>query len=240
MLIQLIVIQILTFLGLIFGLKFLFSRHLNSAIKRLNELQEEALVKEAEVRKELERAQEERAAEVEKGKEEARRIVEEAKKEAEGLRLKIETDAKSESNKIVEFGQGELEKLKENLLQNVNEQALNLAIELINYAFTQKGKVDLQHELMQELISEIGSLAKEKFSITPTSKFKIISSVKLSSEEKKHVENILSEKVGRQVSLEEEIDPGLITGFIIQIDELVIDGSLKNKLNKLIPYLKNK
>lgn len=242
MVIQLIVIQILTFLGLIFSLRFLFYRHLNFALKRLNELQEEALVKEAEVKNELDRARKERAAEIEKGRQEAKRIIEEAKREIDLLRLKADEEAKEESHKIIEFGQGELEKLRENLLLEVDNHALNLAIELINYTFTQKGKVDLQHELMEELITEIESLGKEKFNIgpSPSSKIKVISSVSLTSEQKGHLENALSAKIACPVSLEEEIDPGLITGFVIKIDELVIDGSLKNKLNKLIPYLKKK
>jgi len=236
MLIQLLIIQIVTFIALILVLRMLFSRHLNSALKRLRELQEEALVKEAQVKEELERAKEERLAEVEKGRLEAKKLIETTKKESEGLRSKIEEEAKQESQKIITYGKEELEKLRQELISNIKTQAIKLSMEMIKYTFTEKGVDNLQHQLLEELIAEIEKIDQEKFSVK-TDKARVLSSLPLTDAQKLHLKNVLTAKLGYSVVIEEKIDPEIISGFIIQLDEFIIDGSLKNKLSKAIPYL---
>src|SRR5437762_1321314 len=61
---QLVLIQGVTFVALVVGLRWLFSRQLKVALKRLQALQEEAMVKEAELKEELQRAKEEREEEI--------------------------------------------------------------------------------------------------------------------------------------------------------------------------------
>jgi F0F1-type ATP synthase delta subunit len=236
MLIQLLLIQIGTFIALILVLRLLFYRHLNSALRRLKASQEEAFIKEAQIKEELERAKQERLAEVEKGKLEAKRLIEVAKKDAEVLRYKIEEEAKEESEKIVAYGKEQLETLRQELLSNIKTQALKLSMEMIKYTLTEKGKENLQHQLMEELIAEIEKLDREKFTVK-TDKVRVSSSFNLSEMERSRLNDAFAAKLGYPVTLEEKIDSEIISGLVIQMDEFVIDGSLKNKLSKVIPYL---
>lgn len=235
---QLVLIQVITFVGLILGLRMLFYRQLNAALQRLQTLQEEALVKEAQLKEELRRAQQERAAEVEKGRQEARRLLELAKQEAETLRVNAEQQAKRESEKILTRGREELEKTQANLFAKIELDAIGLSTELVKYTFTQEDKEDFQHHLIAELIDEIGRLGKERFSVK-TNAATVSSSFSLTAEERHHLRKALSEKLDTEVTVEEHIDPELITGLVIQIGSLIIDGSLKNKLRKAIPLLRN-
>ncbi|MFH1128195.1 MAG: F0F1 ATP synthase subunit delta [Candidatus Omnitrophota bacterium] len=237
MLIQLLVIQLTTFIILILVLRVLFYRHLNSALKRLRELQEEALAKEANIKDELDRLKLVKLAEVEKGKLEAKRIMENAKKQAEVLRVKLEEDAKQESQKIITLGKEMVEKSQKSLAANIEMRALNLAQEMIKYTFSEKGIEFLQHLLMDELITEIENLDKEKVSVK-SGRAKVVSSAALSEEEKARLKKTLSSNLGYELVIEETIDPALVTGLVIQIGEFVIDGSLSNKLKKAIPYIK--
>ncbi|UCD15156.1 MAG: F0F1 ATP synthase subunit delta [Candidatus Omnitrophota bacterium] len=237
--IRLILIQVGTFAALIIALRLLFYQHLNSALRRLKKLQEEALIKEENLRDELERAKQERIAEVERGKREAKALIEKAKKEVEVIRSKTEDRAKEERRKTLLYGKEEVEKLRQNLLADIEKQAVGLSVEMIKYVFTEKGRDILQHQLAEELIEEMAALDKRNFSVK-ANKVKVITSFPLSKEEKLKLKKILTAKIGSDVVLTEEVDQDLISGIIVRIGEFVIDGSLQNKIQKVIPFIKGK
>ena len=64
-------------------------------------------------------------------------------------------------------------------------------------------------------------------------KGKLISSKKLSENEKKKIENDLSKDFKSSLSLDYIYDPGLIAGLVIQIGSIMVDTSIKTKLKKL-------
>jgi len=239
MLTQLILIQVAAFIILIVVLRILFYRHLSSALIRLRELQEEALAKEAKIKEELNRLKLVKLAEVDKGRLEAKRLMEDAKKQSEALRDKLEDDARNESQKIIAQGKEIVEKMQKNLAATIELRALNLAMEMIRYTFTEKGIEGLQHQLMEELVMDIENLDKDRVSVK-SGRAKVISSSPLTEEEKERIKKALSSNLGYELIIEETIDQALVTGFIIQIGEFVIDGSLRNKLQKAIPYIKNR
>ena len=64
-------------------------------------------------------------------------------------------------------------------------------------------------------------------------KIKIVSSKKLSDEEKKMIQKELSEDFKSSISVNYEHNPELIAGLTIQIGSTMIDTSIKSKLKKL-------
>lgn len=237
MLSQLIVLQVITFIAIAIFLKIIFSRHLNSALKRLKALQEENIVRENQLKEELEQARKDRAAEVEKGRLEAKALIDQAKKDVEALKTSAEDDARQQGKRIFAHGQEELDKIKMKMVSDIESKALQAAVELISYTFNEKGKEDLQHQFIDELIEEIEDIGKDKFSVK-TNKARILTTFPLSDKEKERLKKVLSAKMGSSVNISEEIKPELITGLIIQLDALEIDGSLKNRLRKALPLLK--
>lgn len=238
-LVQLILVQVSFIIVIIFILRMIFSRHLNAALRRLKNLHEEALIKEAQLKEELEKAKQEKLAEVEKGKQQAKRIVEEAKKEAEALGSTLEEHAKEGAQKILTRGKEELEKLKVNLMSEIELEAINLSTEMIRYTFSEEGKENLQRQLIDEIIQEISVIDKDRFTVD-TDRVKVTTSFPLTEKEKQDLGKVLAGKKNSKLILEEQIDKELITGLVIEMGALVIDGSLKNKLRKVIPHLKGK
>ena len=236
MIIQIIVIQILTFIALVFFLRVLFQRHLNAALGRLKELQEQAQIKESQLEEELRKARDERAAEVEKGIVDAQAIIESAQKEAEALRVKAEEQGKEEIHKVTLHQKDELEKQRQAMLAEMEERAVSLSTEIIRYTFSEKGKQNLQHELILELILEIEKVSRDKFP-AQVQAVEVISPLPLRPEELQHLQKALADKTGSAVTLSEQTDPHLITGLVVKIGNFVIDGSLKNKMHKAIPFL---
>ena len=64
-------------------------------------------------------------------------------------------------------------------------------------------------------------------------KAKLVSSKKLSPEEKKKIQNALSKDFKSSLNIDYEYDPDLIGGLIIQIGSVMVDTSIKTKLKKL-------
>lgn len=66
---------------------------------------------------------------------------------------------------------------------------------------------------------------------------KVISAMDLDSEQEEALKKALSKKLNREVSLSVHIDDSLLGGAIIQAGDLVIDGSVRGKLDKLAARL---
>ena len=65
------------------------------------------------------------------------------------------------------------------------------------------------------------------------------SSVKLSDEKIKKLEEKLSQQTGKTVEIENRIDESLLGGVMIKFNDVVVDGTLKGKLKSLEGVLKN-
>ncbi|RUR08520.1 F0F1 ATP synthase subunit delta [Legionella sp. km772] len=61
----------------------------------------------------------------------------------------------------------------------------------------------------------------------------VISYSELSSVQQQHLMDALSKRLQRNVSLKISIDPSLLGGAVVRAGDLVIDGSVRGKLNKL-------
>lgn len=239
MIIQIIIIQVLTFAALLFVLRILFHRQLSIALTRLRTLHEENVKKEAELKKELELIKQQRDQEIAQAKQEAANIIKEARVRSERLASEMQTQAAQAAKSVLDQGNVKVEFLKNEILNKEYADALNLARGAFEAVFTDLSKDKLSHMLVAELIEEIQKLDKTRFTVS-SDKVKIISALQLSDEERSRLKAILSEKTGFSVSLEEVIDTGIIAGLIIQIDVLTIDGSLRNKLEKAFVFLKSR
>ena len=239
MLLNLLIIQTITFVGIFFLLRFLFSRHLNAALARLNTLHEENLVKEQQLVEEIKRAKDEGDAEIKRAKDEASLIIEEARNEGVRLRMDLEDQAKIQVTKIIADGNIEAERSKEKYLKETEAHSLDLAMQLVEQLLSEKEKENMQQEFISEIISEIAKLSKDQFSIV-SDKVRVSSSQLLRKDQKENLQLVLKEKTGRDMLFEEILKKDLIGGLIVEIGGLVIDGTLKNKLQRILPTFKKK
>jgi F-type H+-transporting ATPase subunit delta len=61
----------------------------------------------------------------------------------------------------------------------------------------------------------------------------VISSTELSASQREKIVQALSKRLQRKVSLQEVVDASLIGGAMIRAGDLVIDGTVRGKLNTL-------
>jgi len=83
----------------------------------------------------------------------------------------------------------------------------------------------------------LGKIIESFISLVSTSKgelkAKLVSSKKLSIEEKKNIQLELSKDFKSPLNIDYEYDPDLVAGLIIQVGSVMVDTSIKTKLKKL-------
>jgi F-type H+-transporting ATPase subunit delta len=82
---------------------------------------------------------------------------------------------------------------------------------------------------------EFGRLADEDAGLTTA---RVVSASPLDERRRDRLRRALSERTGREVRLEVEVDPSLIGGAVAQVGDLVFDGSLRTQLSALRATLK--
>lgn len=89
-----------------------------------------------------------------------------------------------------------------------------------------KNRINILHVICEDFLD----LVNEKKGIV---KANVKTALEISDEQKKSIENILKKLSQREVSAEYKIDPEIIGGFIAQIDDRIIDASIKRQLELL-------
>jgi len=119
---------------------------------------------------------------------------------------------------------------------NVNQYAQAL-YQILDKTDDKKAKKDIQNfyyillknnnlNLSDKIIEKVEEIDKEKKGIT---EIKITSATRLNSKQMERLKNLIAGKV----EIKESIDPSLIGGLKIQIKDLLIDGSIRAKINQL-------
>ncbi|WP_254562620.1 ATP synthase F1 subunit delta [Dyadobacter diqingensis] len=67
----------------------------------------------------------------------------------------------------------------------------------------------------------------------------VITSTPLTEELRKQFNNIVASATGKTVELEEKVDPSLIGGYLLRVNDRQIDASLRSRLNELKLQLAN-
>lgn len=233
MLIQMIIVVLFFLVGVIVFLKFIFDKYLSSALSRMQDLQARNLQKEVSLNKELERAIQYRQSEITKGREEADKLKSQAREEATKMKDQFLAQAKQEAEAALTEAKLEGERLKQEVVLIAGQQALNLAEEIIKAVFSGKSKQALGRELIDELIEDLRKLDKNKVK-TDAKKAEVTSAYPISESQKNTLKEELSVVTGHEIQIIEKIDEAIISGLIINLGGVVLDGSLSSKMRKIL------
>jgi len=231
LIVQLIILQVITFIGLVFVLRKFLYTEAASQIKRLKSLNADNEKKAEDLRKKVEQAEAEYKEKTSKAEEEARRIKEEAQREIGEQRLQAEEKANLEAERIISQARNSREKIKEELKVELEEEAIDFAFELIRAAFDEAMCKNVHEELANRIIDGLEQIEGERIP-REVATAEITSAFNLSPQQKERIRKIISKKVSREIDLKEEMNRDLIAGLIIRVDDLIIDGSLFNRLKE--------
>ena len=236
---QLIAIQVVTLVFIILFLRWLLHNQITRAVKRLQKLNQQNLEKEKILREEIDRGKKEANLEIEKSKVQAAGIKEEAKIEADKIREGVLEKSKEEAKRFIEETAKDAKRKESEVILKMQNKSVHIAADMVKYVFTDKGLENLQAQLIDELIEDIKNLDEKRIDVKEN-KANIIYAHMAQAEQKEKLRAALCSKLGKDISLSEELDPEIIAGIIIKISGFVIDGSIKNKLRKALPIMAEK
>jgi F-type H+-transporting ATPase subunit delta len=112
-------------------------------------------------------------------------------------------------------------KLVQEKLGKTNPMALNLVYLLIS-----KGKLKTAGEISKEY----NRLLNEHYGIKSA---EVTTAISLDNVEKDKLGKSLEAMVGKKISMKVQVNPDILGGFIARIDDSLIDGSVRNRLETL-------
>jgi F0F1-type ATP synthase membrane subunit b/b' len=234
---QLILIQIASSTIIILFLRWLLYSQIKRALLKLHKLNQQNLAKEKALKEELERARKQAEGEIARGRIEAGVIKERLKAESENESYKIIENARKEAKRTVDEGVRESQRKINDMVSQMQEKTAYLAADIIKYIFTQDIQKSLQGQLIDELIDEISNVPPDKLKVENHS-IDIISAFVLDNKQKARIKDILSSKLGKDISLTSHLDESIVAGIVLRSGGFIIDGSIKNKLKKILPLMK--
>jgi len=238
--IHLILIQVLTFGIIVVILRFVFGSQLRESLKRLQDLHQESLEKEEILNKEIERARTLSQTEIARSKDEAKRIMDNARRSAERLADDARNQAQAQVRKMLEEAGEHVRSLEAEAAAAAEEKAVEVAQQLVAETFTGRGSAALHRELVEEFLDELERVEPERLRAESPDGIQVTVARPLTAEQRKRLTAILEKKRGAAADLRETEDAGLITGVVLNMGGLVIDGSLKNRMKKALAAVRQR
>lgn len=232
LIISLILLQVLIFAGMIFALKQIMAKNVISATQHLEEMNQDYIKKEELITKQLEEA-----------KKQSQAMVTKAKQEAEALKAKILKDASTEGENLLNDARTkgteviqQADRARERLISEINEKiasaAIDKATEIIHYTLPEKFRKDIHSQWVAELV-ESGFGKVERLNIPKDIKeIKVTSAFALDGDQRKALAKKVKSILGYDLDVKEEVDHKIVAGIILHVGSLILDGSLKNKIQE--------
>ncbi len=231
MLLQLIIVQLVTFLAIVFVLrKFLYSESVKET-NRLRKLKEESLIKQRELQEKIDQAQaafDQKIADAENG---ARELSAKAEAEAKELRDKILEKAKEDAGNIMKAAFNAKEKMREEIAVEMMQKAPIFASHIFSAVLSADVKELTHKELIKDVIERIKHLDKATFK-APVDHGEILSAHALSGTDQAEIESAIRLGLGYKVPLAEKKDDKITAGLVVRLGSIIIDGSLENRMRQ--------
>jgi F-type H+-transporting ATPase subunit b len=231
MLLQLIIIQIITFFAIVFVLKKLLYTESAKESVRLRELKAQTALKQKELQEKIDAADNAYKNKIDRAEEEARRMRSKLEQETEEMRKKILLKAKEDSEHIIKSAFNAKEKIREEIALEMHRKAPLLASQILKETLSADVRQILHGELVRDVINSIKK-TKDTSLKTGVDSGEVASAHPLKKNEKAEIESLLSDRAGHGITLHEKEDPKLVAGLIIKVGTILIDGSLDNRLRQ--------
>jgi len=232
MLFQLVIVQLITFVAIVFVLrKLLYSESAKEMI-RLRKLKEETAIKQKELQQKIDAAQDVYKEKMREAEEKSRAFRIRSEEEAVELRKKVLAKAKEDADQIVKSAFNAREKMREEISEEMRAQAPVLASRIFKEVLSSDVREMAHKELIRDVVAKIKKAEKMIFS-PRIERGEVVSAYPLSKDDKSEMELLIRGNLGYEVPLLEREDGRLAAGVLLKIGTILIDGTLDNRLKQV-------
>ncbi len=218
------------FAGMIVFLRKFFNREVSSATSHLDTLLTETAAKEEEIKKQYEEAKRQSQEIISNAQKDAAMQKENILKAVAEEKSKILDEAHLKADEVIKQADNARLALLGELEKKINEKAVDKAQELLQDTLPESFRREVHSRWVSDVIAN--SLQELDRLRVPEglSEIKVVSAFSLTDDERSGLKLKLKEKLGVDFKLEEIVDPSLICGLVVNVGSLILDGSLKFKI----------
>lgn len=235
----LLLLQVVIFVGLVLLLRRILSQNLTKATVHLQGLSAEYARRHDELKQHVDEAEQHYREQIARAQTQAEQLMAQAKQEAESSRAKLLEEARAESERIVQQGFESRDAVRKEIEQRMETRAIERACELIQEVLPTQLRREIQSHWLDELIHNGLTQLSQLKTQEHVHEAKVLSAFPLNAEQKAGLRARLKEKLGQDIVLTEETNPGLVAGLTITIGSLVLDGSLASKVQQAARHAQN-
>jgi len=233
-LLQLIILQVIIFGGLIFALRQILTKNITSATSHLDDIHSDFVKREEELNKRQAEAEKYYNDMIAKAKDDVDKMRQEADLKLQEERDKTIEEARAQSEQIVL----KAEKTKEMFIDDLRQEMDGKNVERLRSLILAIFPKHLQEELHKLWLSDLfnGDLSRLTHMRIPADavEAKVLTAFALTPDQKNALKKKFKEQLNRDFSFQEEVQPSLIAGVTIFIGSLVLDGALANKIEQIV------
>lgn len=231
-LISVLLLQVAIFAGLIFVLKKIFSRNIASATKHIDEMSQDYFRKEEEATKRLEEAKLKADEMVQRAQQEVEKSTGKTLADAVAERDRILAEARAKAEDVIRQADRSREQLLGELDERIARGSIDRACALMDEALPEEFKRGVHAQWVGELIE--GAFGQLKGVRVPDAHTEavVVSAFPLDAAQRAALAKKLHDVLGPAVGMKEKVDPKIVAGIVISVGSLVLDGSLKNRIEE--------
>jgi len=233
LIVPLILLQVFIFTGLVFFLRKILNRNVISATAHLEQLSAEYTKKEEQIKKQLEDTQRQCEEIIANAQRDAQQKREGVLNQAQEERDKLLNEAQQKGEEIIKQADRTRQALIAEINQKIEARAFQRAAELVQQALPEQIREEIHHRWLEELISSSFQQLDRLHIPEGVLEARVISAFALTSKQRQDLKAKIKEKLGREITLKEEVDSNVIAGLIVNIGSLVLDGSLRFKIKEV-------
>jgi hypothetical protein len=224
------VIIVALFVGMVIFLKKFFDREATMHTAHLDTLISETTAKEEQVKKQYEDAKRQSQEIIVNAQKDAAQQKEAVLKAAAEEKDKVLAEAQAKADEVIKQADNARLALLKELEQKINESATLKAQELLQSVLPEDFRKEVHVRWVNDVIAN-GFAELDRLRVPEgLSEVKVVSAFGLSEKETGQLKAKLKEKLGFDVKLEQGVDPSLICGLVVNVGSLILDGSLKFKI----------